>query len=77
MRGPKLTIASDVAVFCEDSNDVGRGTREGAIGIALMKRHVVPFDYPGKRMILAERPKRARESAFARKDAAATSPPST
>lgn len=80
--------AREVAVSYEENDAVGLGARQGAIGIALLKRYVVTFDYPGKRMVLTERPRRAQENAFAklvparapagaRAAAAATSRPST
>lgn len=57
--------ARDVAVAYEEVDAIGLGARQGAIGIGLLKRYVVTFDYPGKRMILQERPRRAAPSEFA------------
>lgn len=57
--------AREVPVAYEPRDAVGLGTRQGAIGIGLLKRYVVTFDYPGKRMVLVERPRRVQENAFA------------
>lgn len=80
-QGDAALQAREVTVFYEEKDEVGLGSRQGAIGIALLKRYVVTFDYPGKRMVLAERPRRQPENAFARSEASspqsATARPST
>lgn len=72
LKGEPVNIAlagletRDVAVSYEEGDAIGLGKRQGAIGIALLKRFVVTFDYAGKRMVLVERPRRAQENAFAK-----------
>lgn len=51
------TVAREVPVTYEASDPVRLGNRQGAIGITLLKRYVTWIDYPGKRLVLVERPR--------------------
>lgn len=76
-QGGHALQAREVAVSYEEGDAVGLGARQGAIGVALLKRYVVTFDYPGRRMVLVERPRQPQENAFARQETALTPRPST
>ncbi|MDX2218041.1 MAG: aspartyl protease family protein [Burkholderiales bacterium] len=65
-HGEAVLQAREVAVSYEEKEAVGLGNRQGAIGIALLKRYVVTFDYPGKRMVLMERPREGSNQFAAR-----------
>lgn len=58
------TLAQDVPVSYEASDQPKLGRRQGAIGITLLKRYVTWIDYPGKRMVLVEH-ERAQPNLFA------------
>lgn len=49
------TVAQEVPVSYEASDQPRLGKRQGAIGITLLKRYVTWIDYPGRRMVLVER----------------------